>query len=75
MLPSYLSIGLNAVLLILSLSYSLLISHQNNENKQGNSEEYRKLKYLIFILFLICLIAEIQVIIDFNSQDINIENL
>lgn len=75
MLPYFLSIGLNAVLFVLGLSYSLLLSYQNNENRQGNSEEYKKLKYLVLILLLVCLITEIQVIINFNLEDITLESL
>ncbi|MEE9378531.1 MAG: DUF87 domain-containing protein [Candidatus Lokiarchaeia archaeon] len=75
MLPYLLSIGLNAVLFFFVLFYCLLKAHQNNENRQGNLEEYRKLKNLILILFLFCMMSEIQVIINFNLKNITLESL
>lgn len=75
MLPYFLSIGLNAVLFFLTLIYCLLRAHQNNENRQGNLGEYRKLKNLILILFLFCLMFEIQVIVNFNLENITLESL
>ena len=75
MLPYFFSIGLNAVLFFLVLFYCLLRAHQNNENRQGNLEEYRKLKNLILILFLFCIMSEIQVIVNFNLENITLERL
>jgi hypothetical protein len=40
---------------------------------QSNSEEYRLFKYLILIFILVCLLLEIQVIIQLNQENINLE--
>ncbi len=71
----FFSLGLNALFFVLVLIYCLLRSYQNNENVQGNSEEYRFIKYTILLLFLICLIFEVQVVIDLNSEKITFERM
>ncbi|MFX1589200.1 MAG: ATP-binding protein, partial [Promethearchaeota archaeon] len=75
MLLYYLSLSFNALLFILSLIYSLLRHHQNKIYIQGTSEEYRKLRSTIILLFLASLIPEIQSNIIFNSENITFETL
>ena len=75
MFSYFLSIGLNTVLFFLVLIYCLLRAHQNNENIQGNLKEFRKLKNLILILLMFCLMSEIQIIVNFNLENITLENL
>ena len=75
MIINVLSLILNSILFILALIYFLLKYHQNKENVQSNSEEYSLLKYSIILLFIFCLIFEIQVIISLNMENIAIENI
>ena len=75
MFPYFLSIVLNALLFFLVLIYCLLRAHQNNKNRQGNLKEFRKLKNLIITLFSFCMMAEIYIIVNFNLENITLENL
>lgn len=75
MLSYIFCIVLNTIFLFLALIYHLLKAHQNNENKQGNLKEYKKLKILTLIIFLLCLTSEFQVINNFFLKNITIEIL
>ncbi|MFW9989760.1 MAG: ATP-binding protein [Candidatus Odinarchaeota archaeon] len=75
MFSYFLSIVLNSIFFFSALIYHLLKAHQNNENKQGNLREYKKLKIFTLIIFLSCLTSEFQVINNFFSKNITLEIL
>lgn len=69
------SLVLNGILFVLALIYSVLRYQETNGNVQGKSEEYKLYKFVIILFFLICLIPEIQGIINLNLETIAFESI